>query len=131
MCQPSKQNDLGLCHRISFAKMAGKKRAVPTIIIYSIFDGKKHEIIDKFDHVVPPSSAIWEHIKIDKRIKNAMTSKAIYTDALKWWKNQKKKEQSTEPSDISFISAQIEPPNSISSVTLSSASDERCHNVGQ
>lgn len=69
--------------------MAGRKRAVPKEVIHQIFDETVFSIV-KGDKIVSEKEGIdiYKQIQSDERINFAMTTKAIYTEALKWFKSK-------------------------------------------
>lgn len=68
--------------------MAGRRRAVPKEVIHQIFDETVSSIV-KGDKIVSEKEGIniYKQIQSDQRINFAMTTKAIYTEALKWYKS--------------------------------------------
>lgn len=108
--------------------MAGKKRAIPKPTIHKIFKDLKDDLINEQKKVVKPSSIIWETISKHEQINRAMTPKAVYTDALKWWADSEINEsndqtKSGNKSDVSFVSTEIEKSASSSSSTSDNTSD--------
>lgn len=110
--------------------MAGRKRAVPKVIVHNIFKAMKDELIDERNRVVKPSSAVFISIQNDERINRAMTTKAIYSEALKWWNDfidKSKDASSSGISDASFPSIEADPistnSSSVSSITPDNRSD--------
>lgn len=81
--------------------MAGRKRAVPKEIVHQIFEENVSSFV-KENKVVAEKEGIeiWKQIQSDERINNGMTTKAIYTEALKWFKSKKRDASSSKVEDI-------------------------------
>lgn len=94
-------------------EIMGRKKATLTPILESIFNANQTEIIDEFQKVVPPKSEIWETIWKNDQINKQIGKKAIYTAALRWWKNSidNAKTIRNESSDFVDISYETNPPD--------------------
>lgn len=93
--------------------MAGRKRTVPVEIVHNLFRENEIRIIDDRKRVIVPKDTIWEELRKHELIKNKMTAKAIYTEALNWWKNIEDADQEPiekEVNDFNGISIELSPP---------------------
>lgn len=69
--------------------MAGCKRTVPIDVLNQIFRQNDSSIIEKSANlVVCPSNSIWSKIHESQIVNKKMNAKAIYTEALSWWRKQ-------------------------------------------
>lgn len=109
--------------------MAGRRRKVSIDVVNELFETNEKSIINEKGFVVEPKHEIWTEFRNDKRINKNMTPKAIYTEALKWWKQMKanklnsggeQKDKSLETSDISLEISSPKASKSDESYELSS-----------
>lgn len=94
-------------------EMAGRKRAVPVESVHTLLRDNQTRIIDDRKRVIVPKGAIWEELRNDERINKKMSAKAIYTEALNWWKNVDSADQepiAKEVNDFNEISMEWSPP---------------------
>lgn len=86
----------------------GRKRAVPKEIVHEIFDENFDKIVkDNKVKSVQLNQAIWIEIQNDHRVNNLMTLRALYTEALKWWKSKNKTDQTPKHHDDFDISVEL------------------------
>lgn len=79
-------NDLVLIIRAFVdAKMAGRPRKIEKATLLAIFETNQAEIICN-GSVIPPSAPFW-HILCSEQLR-VMKSKAVYTEALRWWREK-------------------------------------------
>lgn len=105
--------------------MAGKKRKVALDVLHGLFEANKTLIVNEKGSIVFPKENIWTIISNDESVKNKMTPKAIYTEALVWWKkhdepNDEQKQDTTW--EISDISLEISSPKNQSDENYTSSS---------
>lgn len=104
--------------------MAGRKRRVSLDTLYKKFDENEEKIVCE-NKVVAPKNPIWDTIYL--QVGRKSTPKAIYTDALNWYKGRKAEivDESSEENDISDISIEMDP--AIDSDESYVSDDERAH----
>lgn len=68
--------------------MAGRPRAVELSVVQSILEINRDEII-RNGKVIEPSAEIWKKLYNEHKELKKTHCKAIYNDALRWWKQQK------------------------------------------
>lgn len=67
--------------------MVGKKRAVEKASVYAVFEENRSDIVKENKIVsIKKYEPVWNRIRNDDRINKAMTAGALYTEALKWYK---------------------------------------------
>lgn len=83
--------------------MSGRKRRVSLDTLHDKFEENEDKIV-RDNKVVAPSNIIWETINV--QVGRKSTKKAIYNDALKWFKSKQtlKIDESSEIGDFSDVS---------------------------
>lgn len=98
--------------------MVGRKRAIDKATVYEVFADNRSEIVEENKVIsIKQNETIWKQIHDDHRIKKRMTVAALYTEALKWYKEISSNE------DISPVKT-IEKKIKDISLELSQSGDE-------